>query len=94
MRIFAIVILGASVALLSGCGHHFTKCSQTNKDYASAKELPPLKAPSDLEVPDTRNGLKVPPLATPERVRGRDEECLDSPPPFATTKTADPKKPQ
>ena len=34
--------------------------------------MPPLKAPAELEAPDTRNALKVPPLDTPERVRGQD----------------------
>ncbi len=62
-------------------------CKQTNKDYVGAKELPPLKAPAGLESPDTRNALKVPNLDTPERVRGRDEACLDAPPAFTTAKT-------
>jgi len=91
MRIAGIVVV-VSLGLLSGCGHHFAKCSQSNKDYASARELPPLKAPADLQAPDTRNALKIPPLAAPERVRGRDEACLDVPPPFATPKV-DAKKP-
>src|SRR5919108_3495055 len=45
-------------------------CKQDNKDYAGAQDLPPLKAPEGLETPNTRNALKVPPLNTPERVRG------------------------
>lgn len=65
-------------------------CKQTNKDYVDAKELPPLRAPAGLEAPDTRNSLRVPPLNTPERVRGRDEPCLDTPPPFATSQTPTP----
>ena len=63
-------------------------CRQTNKDYVGAREMPPLKAPDGLEAPDTRNSLKVPALNAPERVRGRDEPCLDAPPPFSTNKTA------
>jgi hypothetical protein len=65
-------------------------CRQTNKDYVGAKELPPLKAPAGLESPDTRNTLKVPALNAPERVRGRDESCLDAPPPFSTQKDLPP----
>ena len=61
-------------------------CRQSNKDYVGAKELPPLKAPAGLENPDTRNSLKVPALNTPERVRSREEACLDSPPPYTTEK--------
>ena len=63
-------------------------CKQSNKDYVGAKEMPPLKAPDGLEPPDTRNALKVPVLQSSERVRGRDEACLDAPPPVSTTKTA------
>ena len=68
-------------------------CKQDNRDYVGAKEMPPLKAPDGLENPDTRNVLKVPALNTPERVRGRDEPCLDAPPPFETTRAAAPVAP-
>ena len=51
-----------------------------------APELPPLKAPPGLDPPDTRNALKLPPLDTPERPRGKNEACLDIPPPFANPK--------
>ena len=87
MRIAGILAVGVIGTLsLSGCHRHFVSCHQSNKDYAGAKELPPLKAPPNLEAPDTRNALKVPALNTPERVRGRDEPCLDSPPPFDSKK--------
>jgi len=91
------VILLASVlalAALSGCKHRGETCKQDNKDYVGARELPPLKAPPELQAPDTRNALKVPPLATPERVRGKTEPCLDSPPPFASPKGPDAQKPK
>jgi hypothetical protein len=68
-------------------------CKQSNKDYVGAKEMPPLKAPDGLENPDTRNGLKIPQLNTPERVRGRDEACLDAPPPFGSSKSSPPPPP-
>jgi uncharacterized lipoprotein len=61
-------------------------CKQDNKDYIGAKEMPPLKAPDGLEPPDTRNALKIPQISAPERVRGREETCLDAPPPFSTAK--------
>jgi hypothetical protein len=68
-------------------------CKQDNKDYVGAKEMPPLKAPDGLDTPDTRNALKVPVLNTPERVRGRDEPCLDVPPAFSAQKAATPAAP-
>jgi uncharacterized lipoprotein len=91
------VILAVSVLALSalpGCKSRGTTCKQDNKDYVGAREMPPLKAPPELNAPDTRNALKVPPLDTPERVRGKSEPCLDIPPPFATTPGADAPKPK
>lgn len=95
MRIPEILIVSVfALGLLSGCGKPMLSCKQSNKDYAGSPELPPLKAPAGLEGPGTRNALKIPALATPERIRGRDEACLDSPPPFATPKGTDAKKPK
>jgi uncharacterized lipoprotein len=89
MRIAVILIASLCVVSLSGCGKRTVTCKQDNKDYVGAKELPPLKSPEGLDPPDTRNTLKVPPLDTPERVRGREEPCLDVPPPFTTPKGPD-----
>jgi len=95
MRIAVTVIACVlSIATMTGCKSRMVSCRQNNKDYAGAKELPPLTAPPGLDAPNTRNALKVPPLNTPERVRGRDEGCLDTPPPFATAKTTDAAKPK
>jgi uncharacterized lipoprotein len=94
MRIPAIFVASVLVlVLLPGCKTRGQTCKQDNKDYVGARELPPLKAPPDLEAPDTRNSLKVPPLNTPERARGKNEPCLDVPPPFATPKAPDAAKP-
>lgn len=85
----AIIIFSSllCVAAVCGCKSRLTSCKDTNKDYAGAQEVPPLQAPPGLEAPNTRNVLKVPPLNTPERQRGKDEPCLDAPPPFVTPKT-------
>ena len=37
---------------------------------------------------------ELPPLNTPERVRGKNEPCLDVPPPFTAPKAADAEKPK
>jgi len=87
MRIAGTLVIGLlAVASLAGCKSQMESCHQSNKDYAGAKEMPPLKAPPGLEAPNTRNALKVPPLDTPERIRGKNEPCLDIPPPFANPK--------
>ena len=95
MRI-AVTLIACVMAttMLAGCKSRGASCKQTNKEYAGAKELPPLQAPPGLEAPDTRNALKVPPLNTPERARGRDEACLDAPPPFTNPKGPDAPKPK
>ena len=94
MRIPVILIASLLVlVLLPGCKSRGPTCKQDNKDYVGAQELPPLKAPPGLEPPDTRNALKVPPLDTPERPRGKNEACLDVPPPFANPKGPDAAKP-
>jgi uncharacterized lipoprotein len=89
MRIAGIILVAlAATTGLSGCfKSKMVSCNQTNKDYAGAQEMPPLQAPPGLDAPNTRNALKVPPLNTPERVRGKDEPCLDIPPPFSSAKT-------
>ena len=61
----------------TGCKSRMASCSQDDKDYSGARELPPLQAPPGLDAPNTRNALKVPPLNTPERERGKNEPCLD-----------------
>ena len=95
MRTTAIVLLSViAFAMLPGCKSKGPTCKQDNKDYVGAKELPPLKAPPDLDPPNTRNALKVPPLDTPERIRGKNEPCLDVPPPYSTPKGPDAAKPK
>ena len=95
MRIPTVIAASLiALVMLPGCKSRATSCKQDNKDYVGAKEMPPLKAPPELNAPDTRNALKVPPLDTPERVRSKSEPCLDIPPPFATTPGADAPKPK
>jgi uncharacterized lipoprotein len=81
--ILAVMYVGG----LAACKTQMETCRKDDEVYAAALEMPPLKAPPDLQAPDTRGALRIPPLAAPERPRGKDEPCLDAPPPF------DPKKP-
>ena len=91
MRIAGIVFAAVLAATLAtGCKTRAVSCKQTNKAYVGAQEVPPLKAPPGLEAPNTRNALKVPRLDTPERVRGKNEPCLDAPPEFSPPKAVAP----
>ena len=95
MRIPTLLIASClGLLVLSGCKSFGTTCKQDNKDYVGAKELPPLKAPPGLDPPDTRNALRIPPLESPERPRGKNEACLDVPPPFTNPKGPDAAKPK
>lgn len=90
MRIVALLLALVSVGGLTACKTQLESCRKDDEIYTGAREMPPLRAPPDLQAPDTRNSLKIPPLDTPERRRGKDEPCLDAPPPFDTKKAASP----
>ena len=91
MRIAVITLASVlCIAAVSGCKSRMTSCNQTDEDYSGAAEMPPLQAPPGLDAPNTRNALKVPTLNTPERKRGKNEPCLDLPPPFDSRKVLTP----
>jgi uncharacterized lipoprotein len=78
MRIAVLLCLLA----LSACGLFrptFESCTETPA-YAGAAELPPLKVPEGLDLPDTRNALKIPAVTAPEKPLGG--RCIDVPPSF------------
>jgi len=73
------------LASSAGCSwfHHGSraKCREPTIG-ANARNLPPLKVPSGLDAPDTRNAVKIPPLTEPEHPRGLKDPCLSSPPSY------------
>ena len=82
------LITAALLLALSGCswmhhGRHSARCLEPAVG-GEAKNMPPLKVPSGLDAPDTRNAIKVPPLEEPERPRAAGEPCLSMPPSFKT----------
>lgn len=82
-----IAILGA--ALVSGCGllpDAYSGCDKP-KPYQSAGEAQPLKAPPGMDVPDTRNALRIPAVPAPERPREAGS-CLDHPPAYGGARPA------
>ena len=82
MRIPVIFLASVlALAALSGCKSKETSCHQDNKDYAGAKELPPLKAPPNLDPPNTRNALKVPPVVDLDALDTHERPLLTANPP-------------
>ena len=79
---------GAAVLVafaLAGCHRGLLKEHACNKPqpYDSARSIPPLKVPPDIDAPDTHAALKIPPLNEPTPpARSLRAPCLDEPPPF------------
>lgn len=69
--------------VLAGCGLFrptYERCDET-PPYAGAREIPPLTVPEGLDLPNTRNALRIPELTVPEKPP--DGRCLDVPPRYS-----------
>jgi hypothetical protein len=62
---------------------HDTGCSE-KPFQGNSEQVPGIVVPEGLSPPDTRNVVKVPALDEPERVRAKNEPCIDQPPSYAT----------
>lgn len=79
----------AAVLPLSGCGwlpDAYTGCDEA-RPYHSARQMEPLRVPAGSDLPDTRNALRIPDLATPE-LPGEPGTCLEHPPVIGTVAAA------
>ena len=81
------VVCALGLVTASGCAslHHKKankpKCPEppiTN----DVQNMPPLRVPTGLDAPDTRNAIKIPPLTEPQVARSPDAPCLSAPPSF------------
>jgi uncharacterized lipoprotein len=81
-----IAMRGAALAMalpIAGCGwlpDAYSGCDEA-RPYQAAKQAEPLKVPAGADLPDTRNALKIPELASPELPRDAGT-CLEHPPPY------------
>lgn len=79
------LLLGLAVALvMAGCGRRFAARCEDPTVYSGSQEIPPVRVPGDLSVPDERDALRIPQSgqlgsAQPAASRG---PCLESPPDF------------
>lgn len=77
-------------ASLSAChlnllqwGKHYATVDCTKpQEYQRAVQVPPLKVPSGLDVPNTQGALSIPQLDLAPPPPGRGEPCLDKPPKY------------
>jgi uncharacterized lipoprotein len=85
-----------AIAATAGCNPFRRNSAEADlcrepEGYAQAVEGQALRVPPGLQAPDTRNALRIPDLNTPAPpTRRRDQGCLDQPPPYTTTKPAEP----
>jgi opacity protein-like surface antigen len=79
----------AAALPLGGCGllpDAYTGCDEA-RPYQSARQVEPLRVPAGSDLPDTRNALRIPELATPELPR-EPGSCLEHPPVLGTVAAA------
>jgi uncharacterized lipoprotein len=50
----------------------------------AAVENPALRVPAGMDLPDTRNAVRVPVLTEPEKPRGKTDPCLSQPPSYGS----------
>jgi uncharacterized lipoprotein len=87
MRKAGVLALAAALLLIASCSmvRKVTGSGKCREPVVpAAVENPPLRAPNGLDAPDTRNAIKVPVLAEPEKPRGKTDPCLSQPPSYGS----------
>jgi hypothetical protein len=80
MRLPLTLLLIACVGALSAC-KTFSGCVGPSDIGEGGESIPPLRVPTELEMPNTAEALRIPKLNEPERPRPPDV-CLDQPPSY------------
>ena len=65
-----------------GHGHKQRPVCKEPAVTGDVRNVPPLRVPPGLDAPDTRNAIKVPPLAATAQPRSPADPCLSDPPSF------------
>jgi uncharacterized lipoprotein len=82
MSLDRLLLIVAAAALMSGC-HLFSKLTpdcHVPQEYQRAGQVPPLKVPSGLDSPNTKDALVIPAVALAPPPPGPKDACLDVPP--------------
>jgi uncharacterized lipoprotein len=86
-RVPGTAALAALLLLQGSCSWTRRMTGSSNcrePEIPAAAENPPLRVPAGLDMPDTRNAVKVPVLAEPEKPRGKNDPCLSQPPSYGS----------
>ena len=76
-------LLAVALLALSGCSWMHRKRVSSCRELTvvdQANTIAPLRVPTGLDAPDTRNAIKVPELNEPEKPRLPTDPCLSRPP--------------
>jgi len=79
-RVAGAALLIAGVAVLAGCAGS-GRCTG-NRDYLTARNMPPLKIPDGMYQPDRSTALAVPDGPSGPVDLTRQGRCIDAPPPY------------
>jgi uncharacterized lipoprotein len=78
--LLAVLLCG----VLAGCrGERGVRCEDSER-YSSAQEVPPVRVPDDLSVPDEQQALRIPPApgAVARPALPSQGSCLEQPPEY------------
>ena len=82
----SVTLLAVGIAsILAGCGRDYGLRCEDSSRYSNAAEIPPVRVPDDLSVPDETQALRIPQAPSPEETPDSTEEpgpCLESPPDY------------
>jgi hypothetical protein len=80
-RVLCLLLVAATLASCSRLGLRRAACREPQLP-ASLGNSAPLKVGAGLDLPDTRNAVRVPELNEPERPRSKSDPCLSRPPTY------------
>lgn len=84
IRLLCVLLVAAS---LSSCGRMGLRSNAACREPelpAGLANNPPLKVVPGLDLPDTRNAVRVPELKEPEKPRSKSDPCLSRPPAYGS----------
>ena len=71
----------AAAAGMSGCFFGGSGSCKKNEEYQASRSVETLEVPGDLDTPDARERLVIPPVDSPDKPP-KDSPCLEKPPDY------------
>lgn len=84
VRVLCVLLAAASVASCSRLGLRSRTACREPQLPATLVDNAPLKVGPGMDLPDTRNAVRVPELKEPEKPRSKSDPCLSRPPAYGS----------